>query len=197
VIAQLRGVLVEKTLEHVVVDVAGVGYHVWCSLNTLGELPETGVEARLYTIQQVRQESLKLFGFSSVEERSAFELATSVQGIGGDKAMSLLSQLSPVELAEAVRREDVARLKRVPGIGQKTAERLVLELRSKFGPAPATGKPTVKPAGDKLAAQVAGALVNLGYRPPEAERAAADAIAAGMHGSMTELVKRALRALAE
>jgi Holliday junction DNA helicase RuvA len=199
VIAQLRGTLVEKTLEHVVIDVGGVGYHVWCSLNTLGELPEIGAATKLYTIQQVRQESLKLFGFSTVDERSAFELATSVQGIGGDKAMSLLSQLSPDELAAAVRAEDVARLKRVPGIGQKTAERLVLELRNKFGPAAAAavaGK-TVKPAGDKLQSQVAGALVNLGYRQPEAERAAADAIAAGAQGSMTDLVKRALRSLAE
>jgi Holliday junction DNA helicase RuvA len=87
----------------------------------------------------------------------------------------------------------------VPGIGQKTAERLVLELRNKFGPAAAAtvaGK-TVKPAGDKLQSQVAGALVNLGYRQPEAERAAADAIAAGAQGSMTDLVKRALRSLAE
>jgi len=200
VISQLRGTLLEKTLEHVVVDVGGVGYHVHCSLNTLGELPEVGAGARLYTIQQVRQESLKLFGFSSVEERAAFELATSVQGIGGDKALSLLSQLSPTELAEAVRAEDVARLKRVPGIGQKTAERLVLELRNKFGPAgvsalPLSMKSTVKPAG--LQAQVAGALVNLGYRPPEAERAAADALAAGAQGSVTDLVKRALRSLAE
>jgi Holliday junction DNA helicase RuvA len=141
---------------------------------------------------------MKLFGFSSVDEREAFELATSVQGIGGDKAMSLLSQLSPAELAEAVRAEDVARLKRVPGIGQKTAERMVLELRNKFGAA-AAGKAMVKPAGkadDKLQSQVASALVNLGFKPPEAERAAKEAIAAGAQGTMTDLVKRALRELA-
>jgi Holliday junction DNA helicase RuvA len=202
VISQLRGTIVEKTLEHVVLDVGGVGYHVFCSLNTLAELPEVGVAARLFTVQQVRAESLKLFGFSTVEEREAFELATSVQGIGGDKAMSLLSQLAPPELAEAVRREDVARLKRVPGIGQKTAERLVLELRSKFGPAAPlstklAAKPGGGPVGDRLQVQVAGALVNLGYKPPEAERAAESALAAGPHGSMTDLVKRALRALAE
>jgi Holliday junction DNA helicase RuvA len=199
-IALLRGTLVEKTLEHIVIDVAGVGYHVLCSLQTLGEAGEIGAQARLFTILQVRPESMKLFGFASVEEREAFELVTSVQGIGGDKAMSLLSQLSPAELAEAVRAEDVARLKRVPGIGQKTAERMVLELRNKFGPQ-AAGKPTAKPDGradDKLQLQVASALVNLGYKPPEAERAAKDAIAdASAHAPVTELVKRALRALAE
>jgi len=198
-ISLLRGKMAEKSLEHIVLDVSGVGYHVHCSLQTLGEVGEVGAEVRLYTILQVRQESMKLFGFATVDEREAFELATSVQGIGGDKAMSLLSQLSPGELAEAVRAEDVARLKRVPGIGQKTAERMVLELRNKFGQ-PSSAKPAAPVAGksdDKLQLQVTSALVNLGYKPPEAERAAKEAIAQGAQGSMTDLVKRALRALAE
>ena len=201
-IASLAGTLAERGLDHVILDVGGVGFRVAVSLQTLAELPQAGQPARLHTHLQVREDALTLFGFASVEERTAFELATSVQGVGPKIAMALLSSLSPAELAIAVKNEDVQRLRRIPGVGQKTAERLVLELRGKFEKAglspraPGDKLPVEKPA-DKLAQQVASALINLGYKPNEAERAAASAAEASPSASVTDLVKRALRALAE
>src|SRR5581483_3372770 len=156
--------------------------------------------ARLLTHLAVREDALTLFGFASADERQAFELCTSVQGIGPKIAMAILSQLAPSELAEAVRREDVPRLKRVPGVGGKTAERIVLELRDKVDKVGLGGrvvKPAAAAASDALQLQVASALVNLGYKPAEADRAAETAIGAGPPGAVADLVKRALRALAE
>jgi Holliday junction DNA helicase RuvA len=195
----LTGSLVEKGADHVILDVNGVGYRVNVSLQTLAELPPAGGSARLLTHLAVREDALTLFGFASAEERQAFELCTSVQGIGPKIAMAILSQLAPSELAEAVRLEDVARLRRVPGVGGKTAERIVLELRDKIdksGIGPRVVKPAVAKSG-ALQVQVASALVNLGYKPAEADRAAESAVGAGPPGAVADLVKRALRALAE
>jgi holliday junction DNA helicase RuvA len=192
-IAQLRGTLVEKGIEHVLVDVGGVGYRVAVSLNTLAALPAVGQTAQLHTQLIVRDDSLSLVGFASVEERAAFDLVTSVQGIGPKLAMSILSTLEAGELAAAVRAGDHARLVRIPGIGKKTAERMVLELRDKFDAAPSAS--AMKKVGGAQA--VASALINLGYKPAEAERAAADAGKAHPDAGVAELVKAALRLLAE
>ena len=195
-IAQLRGTLVEKGIDHVLVDVGGVGFRVAVSLNTLATLPSVGQTAQLHTQLIVRmnaEDVLLLVGFATSEERAAFDLITSVQGIGPKLAMSILSTLEASELARAVRAGDHARLTRIPGIGKKTAERLVLELRDKFAatPAPATGK---RPLG---APAVSSALINLGYKPAEADRAAEQAAAAHPGAGVAELVKAALRILAE
>jgi Holliday junction DNA helicase RuvA len=192
-IAQLRGTLVEKGIEHVLVDVGGVGFRVAVSLNTLAALPAVGQTAQLHTQLIVRDDSLSLVGFASVEERAAFDLVTSVQGIGPKLAMSILSTLEAGELAAAVRAGDHARLTRIPGIGKKTAERMVLELRDKFDATPTPS--TVKKVGGAQA--VASALINLGYKPAEAERAATDAGKAHPGAGVAELVKAALRLLAE
>jgi holliday junction DNA helicase RuvA len=199
-IAQLRGTLLEKGYDHVLIDVGGVGFRVTVSLQTLAELPATGQPARLLTYLQVREDALTLFGFASDEERTSFELCTSVQGVGPKMAMSILSTLAPSELARAIKAEDLARLKRIPGVGMKTAERLVLELRDKMDKAGITAlgaKPVDKKPDERLAAQVASALINLGYRQAEAERAAQEATAGVTTASVAELVKKALRALAE
>lgn len=192
-IARLRGTLVEKGIDHVLVDVGGVGFRVAVSLNTLAALPSVGSVAELHTQLIVREDALSLVGFASVEERAAFDLVTSVQGIGPKLAMSILSALEAGELAAAVRGGDHARLTRIPGIGKKTAERLVLELRDKFDAAPAATA-AKKPGGTTA---VSSALVNLGYKPAEAERAAADAAKAHPGAGVAELVKAALRLLAE
>lgn len=204
-IASVRGTLLEKELDHVVVEVGGVGLRVAVSLHTLAQLPPVGDSAFLRTHLQVREDALTLFGFASIEERSAFELCTSVQGIGAKIAMSILSSLAPSELALAIKNEDVARLKKVPGVGMKTAERMVLELRDKLdraGLAPvgeraATAKWAAGKPGDGLATQVSSALINLGYRPAEAERAAEAAAGTAPQASVADLLKRALRTLAE
>jgi Holliday junction DNA helicase RuvA len=191
-IAQLRGTLAKKAIDHVLIDVAGVGFRVGVSLQTLAALPAVGAVAELYTQLIVREDALLLVGFATLEEEAAFELVTSVQGIGPKLAMSILSTLQVSELAAAVRVSDHARLVRIPGIGKKTAERLALELRDKFD---SPSAPANRPAGS--ASQVASALVNLGYKPAEAERAASDASQRDPAANVAELVKAALRRLAE
>ena len=171
-------------------DVGGVGYRVAVSLNTLAALPPVGATATVHTELIVREDSLSLFGFATVDERAAFGLVTGVQGIGPKLAMSILSTLDAGELARAVRDGDHARLVRIPGIGKKTAERLVLELRDKFdrrrgGDARRRRSPRSQ--------AVSSALVNLGYKPAEAERAAAEAHKAHPGAGVAELVKAALR----
>ena len=192
-IARLRGTLLEKGIDHVLLDVGGVGFRVSVSLNTLAALPPVGETAQLHTHLVVREDALSLVGFATVDERAAFDLVTAVQGIGPKLAMSILSTLEANELAAAVRAGDPARLTRIPGIGKKTAERRVLELRDKFG---AVAAPTAikKVAGS---AAVTSALVNLGYKPAEAERAAAQASEAQPGAAVAELLKAALRLLAE
>jgi Holliday junction DNA helicase RuvA len=175
----------------VLIDVNGVGYRVAVSLHTLAALPPVGSVATVHTELIVREDSLSLVGFATVDERAAFHLVTGVQGIGPKLAMSILSTLEAGELARAVRDGDHARLVRIPGIGKKTAERLVLELRDKFTGATATA-PKVTASNT-----VSSALVNLGYKPAEAERAAAEAQKTHPGAGVADLVKAALRTLAE
>lgn len=202
-IAHLRGTLVEKSLDRVVIECAGVGYGVIVSLNTLAELPQPGGEVTLRTHLSIREDAHVLYGFAGEAERRAFELCTSVSGIGPKLAIALLSTLRPEALADAVRAGDVARLSKTPGIGKRTAERIVVELKDRIDKA---GLGTV--AGSKIAATptapgrltgsaatVAGALVNLGYRADEAERAAKEAVAAHEGAPLEALLKEALRAL--
>jgi Holliday junction DNA helicase RuvA len=191
-IAMLRGTLVDKGIDHVLIDVAGVGYRVAVSLNTLAALPSVGQSATVHTELIVREDSLSLVGFATIDERAAFDLVTSVQGIGPKLAMSILSTLEAPELARAVRDGDHARLVRIPGIGKKTAERLVLELRDKFVPGATATAPKISGS-----TAVISALVNLGYKPAEAERASGEAQKAHPGAGVAELVKAALRILAE
>ena len=192
-IALLRGVVIEKGIDHVLLDVNGVGYRAAVSLNTLAALPPVGATALVHTELIVREDSLSLVGFATVDERAAFHLVTSVQGIGPKLAMSILSTMDAGALASAVRDGDHARLTKIPGIGKKTAERMVLELRDKFGDARASTA-TPKMGGSQA---VGSALVNLGYKPAEAERAAVEAGKQHPGAGVAELVKAALRILAE
>lgn len=196
-IAQLRGTLIEKTIDRVVVDVGGVGLRVIVSLQTLSELPLTGTAVRLLTHLLVREDALTLYGFLAEEERAAFELCLSVQQVGPKLAMSILSTLTSEQLAAAVRAGDHARLQRIPGVGKKTAERLVLELRDKLdkaGLGPRVVGGVVSPARIEPAVS---ALVNLGYRQAEAEKAVELVAAQSPGAPVPELIKKALRALAE
>jgi Holliday junction DNA helicase RuvA len=200
VIAHVRGLLAEKSFDRVVVDVGGVGYQLIVSLQTLAELPQPGAEVTLKTHLVVREDAHLLFGFAGDAERRAFELCISVSGIGPKLAMAILSGFRPEALAHAVSSGDVARLSKTPGVGKKTAERLVVELRDKFervvaGAAPADPAAAARGKPSALAQTIASALVNLGYRPPEAERAAAEAIKGRESEPLELLVKEALKAL--
>lgn len=204
-IAQLKGTLADKGLDAVVVDVGGVGFAVSISLNTLAVLPQVGQPVGLYTYLQVREDALQLYGFATPEERRAFELCIAVSGIGPKIALAVLSGLDARGLAKVITDGDVHRLKRVPGIGPKTAERLVLELRDKVGrigvspeAAAARGEarvPSRAGAGGGLAADVAIALGNLGYKPAEADRAAETALAEDPAAPIEAVLRRALRLL--
>jgi holliday junction DNA helicase RuvA len=189
-IYRLRGTLVEKDTEGVVVDVGGVGYRSSASLSTLRALPSLGDECVIHTRLVVREDAMLLFGFAEREERAAFDVLTAVSKVGPKLAISILSSMSPQELSEAVARGDVIKLSSVPGLGKKTAERLVLELRGKslaaFGPEPVAaggggGGPYME-ARDALAA--------LGYRLEEAEKALNDV---PPQDSVEKYIKEALR----
>lgn len=198
-IAHLQGTIASRGLDHVVVDVAGVGYHLLVSLQTLAALPAVGATARVLTYLHVREDALTLFGFASEDERHAFHLCLAVQGIGPKLAMSILSTVEPTELERAIAAQDHARLTKIPGIGKKTAERIVLELKDKMHPRPlmvAGQKNAAASIGD-VESSVISALMNLGYRAPEAERATRDAKAHHAQGSVEQLLKEALRRLAE
>jgi Holliday junction DNA helicase RuvA len=194
-IAQLSGTLSERALDHVVVDVSGVGFRLVVSLQTLAQLPQVGQSARLLTYLHVREDALVLFGFAGAAERTAFELLISVQQVGPKLAMAILSALDPAELRACVEEGKHARLQKIPGVGKKTAERLVLELRDKFDkvePARAAHAPS-----SAQVSSVVSALTNLGYRKDEAERAVAAAEKATPSASVEQLLKQALRHLAE
>jgi Holliday junction DNA helicase RuvA len=169
-IYRLRGTLVEKDTEGVVIDVGGVGYRASASLATLRALPSLGEECVIHTRLVVREDAMLLFGFAEREERAAFDVLTAVSKVGPKLALSVLSSMSPQEISEAVARGDVLKLASVPGLGKKTAERLVLELRGKslaaFGP-----EPVVAGGGGGPYMEARDALAALGYRLEEAEKA--------------------------
>src|SRR3712207_1231669 len=152
-IHRLRGTLVEKDPEGIVLEVGGVGYRTSASLTTLRALPSLGEECVIHTRMVVREDAMLLFGFATKEERSAFDALTAVSKVGPKLALAVLSSMSPPEIAEAVARGDVLKFASVPGLGRKSAERLVLELKGKdiavFAPGPArsgiggrSGEPT-------------------------------------------------------
>jgi Holliday junction DNA helicase RuvA len=172
-IAQLRGVVVEKNLSDAVVDVNGVGYRVHFSLLTLARLPEEGQPVRIRIRTVVREDALDLFGFLSRAEEEMFQLLTSVSNVGPRLAMTVLSGMEVLELNDAIGHGDVARLTKVHGIGKKTAERLVVELREKVKlvQLQAEAEGTAAPAFD-VRGDLVSALVNLGYRSAQAEKAA-------------------------
>lgn len=173
-IHRLRGQLAEKDMEGVLVDVGGVGYRASASATTLRALPSLGEDCVLHTRMVVREDAMTLYGFAEKGERAAFDALTAVSKIGPKLALAVLSKMSPNEVAEAVGRGDVVKLAAVPGLGRKTAERLVLELRGKSLVA-------FEPTLDGGAAHVGGpfveareALTALGYSLEEAEAALKD-----------------------
>ncbi|MBD0354857.1 MAG: Holliday junction branch migration protein RuvA [Actinomycetota bacterium] len=173
-IHRLRGILVEKDTEGVVLDVGGVGYRASASLATLRALPSLGEECVIHTRMVVREDAMLLFGFASREERMAFDALTAVSKVGPKLALAVLSSMSPADVAEAVARGDVLKLASVPGLGRKTAERLVLELKGKnlavFGAEPAVAGD----AGGGPYMEAREALTGLGYSLEEAEKALKD-----------------------
>ena len=189
-ISRLRGIILEKNPPVVVLDVHGVGYEAQVSMQTFYTLPAAGEETALYTQLVVREDAHLLFGFGSREERETFRALVKVSGIGAKSALGILSALTSEELAAAIATEDIKRLTAAPGIGKKTAERMVLELRGKLAAASddATGLFTQNTAGNNE--DIINTLLALGYTDKEA-RTACKNIPAGM--DVSEGVRLALK----
>ncbi|MBF0418345.1 MAG: Holliday junction branch migration protein RuvA [Magnetococcales bacterium] len=188
-IAHLRGILAEKEPHQVVVDVGGVGYRVFIPLSTFERLPSLGEAVYLVTVTHVREDAFLLHGFATAAEREVFVVLNSVTGIGAKLAMAALSTFAPETLVSALAREDVTLLARIPGIGRRIAMRLVVELKERLpvlpsqphdvlpdaqpaSPTDANATPAAPnaPAQPTLRQDLISALVNLGYRAPDAER---------------------------
>ncbi|HEX3103717.1 MAG TPA: Holliday junction branch migration protein RuvA [Terriglobales bacterium] len=169
-IAHLRGKLIARHPNQVIVDAMGVGYEVTISVPTFSELPVAGSEVSLHIHMHVREDQIALYGFLRPEEKHLFEKLISVSGIGPKLAITILSGMPTNEMTAAIRGNDVARLTKIPGIGRKTAERMVLELRDKL-PAAATDQVHVVPSLNAIQEDVLSALMNLGYQRAAAEKA--------------------------
>ena len=181
-----------------IVDVGGVGYLVHASTRTLAALPAAPTPARLLIETQVREESITLYGFAEAAERDWFRLLTTVQGVGGKVALSVLSALAPRDLVSAIAAGDRASLTRAPGVGPRLAVRLLTELREKAGAMPAgPGLPIPAPLAPGVAEDALSALVNLGYRRPEAQPAVARVLERlGADAKLDAVIRESLKELA-
>jgi Holliday junction DNA helicase RuvA len=199
-IAYLSGKLLEKHANTVIVGVGGVGYEVTIPLSTFYELGEAGsdIELRIYT--HVREDAIQLFGFKTARERDLYLKLISVQGIGAKSGITMLSGMNADEIIAAIRSNDLVRLTAIPGVGRKTAERLVIELRDKVGDlavaAGAMAASTPLPA-DAVFDDALSALINLGYQRAAAERALKQASQDGGDVSVQKLLRRSLQVLAK
>jgi Holliday junction DNA helicase RuvA len=198
VIAHLRGRILDKHPNRIVVDVNGIGYDVAVPLSTFYGLGEPGSEIALRIHTHVREDALLLYGFATVLEQDLFERLIGISGIGPKVALAVLSGIEPLELVRAIERGDLARLTAIPGVGKKTSERIVLELKDRLPRAQvmavgAGGAPAAPATRD----DVLSALVNLGYHRPLAEKAVDAAIKTTPDGGFERTLKQALRELAK
>lgn len=193
-IAQLRGRLVRKAPQEAVVDVGGVGYRVTIPLSTFYRLAEVGSDVSLLTHTHVREDALALFGFLTPAEQALFERLIAVSGVGPKLAVSILSGIEAPDLVAALQTNDVARLTRIPGVGRKTAERLVLELKDKVQGLQATAQEPSPGPATAGKDDLVSALVHLGYSRPEAQRGVERALEEG-EGRFEDLLRRSLRIL--
>jgi holliday junction DNA helicase RuvA len=195
-IGQLRGRLAEKRPNLVLIDVGGVGYLVQVPLSTFAALGELHAEVTLLIHTHVREDALALFGFVSAREKHFFELLISASGVGPSLALKILSGMSVEELVPAIRGGDLVRLTRIPGVGRKTAERIVVELKDKLDVvALETERPTAASSPAGVEADVISALVNLGYEARAAESAAAEAKREAGAANFERLLRAALQVL--
>ncbi|PWT81042.1 MAG: Holliday junction branch migration protein RuvA [Acidobacteria bacterium] len=205
-IAHLSGTLLSKQATAVIVNVGGVGYEVTIPLSTFYDLDEPGSEVQLRIYTHVREDALQLYGFKTARERELFLRLISVSGIGPKLGITLLSGMSADEMIASIRTNNLARLTLIPGIGRKTAERLVMELRDKVAglSSPeleeqlgATTTAAPEPTVDSVRADALSALVNLGYQRPSAEKAINAVLAENEEMSVESVLRGSLRKLAK
>ena len=194
-IARLSGKVAEKGADHAGVDVGGVGYLVHLSAVTLAQLPPAGQLTTLRTFTNVRQDAIELFGFATEDEEAVFRALIEVKGVGPRAAQNILSGIEAKDLAAAVAQGDHARLTKVPGVGKKTAERLVVELREKLAVLARAAGPARAAAGGDSLEQLRQALVNLGYKAPQADGAVERLRGDAAEKKLDELLRDALKLL--
>jgi holliday junction DNA helicase RuvA len=193
VIAHLRGRLLSKHPNQAIVEAGGVGYDVTISIPTFSDLPAPGAEVALFIHTHVREDALALFGFLRAEEKQLFEKLISVSGIGPKLAITILSGMAAETMVAAIKGNNVAALTRIPGIGKKTAERMILELRDKLQ---SFGAPAAAASVSPVEEDVISALVNLGYQRPLAEKALSR-LGTTSNENFDTLFRKAMAALAK
>lgn len=200
-IAHITGKLIHKQPNAIIVDVGGVGYELTVPLSTFYDLGEAGTEVSLRVHTHVREDALQLFGFRTDREKKLFLLLVSVSGIGPKLAITVLSGLSAEELVQAIRAGNLAKLVGIPGVGKKTAERMLLELKDKAAAIlpPGLEEPsgTIAQTGDAMREDVISALVNLGYQKALAEKAVGAILKDSPDANFTTTLKQSLRTLAK
>ena len=197
-IAFLRGRVFEKQPNRVIVDVQGVGYEVFVPLSTFYDIGDDGADVSLRVHTHVREDAMQLYGFLTELERQLFERLIGISGIGPKLAIAVLSGMETRELVGAVQRGDVAKLTGIPGVGKKTSERIVLELKDRLAHLSAAvveQQAVEAPAGDRLRDDLTSALLNLGYHRPHAEKAVDAAVASASDLTFEQALKAALREL--
>jgi len=203
-IAHLSGTLLSKQANSVIVDVAGIGYEVTIPLSTFYDLEDAGTAVQLRIYTHVREDTLQLFGFKTARERELFLKIITVSGIGPKLGITLLSGMSADELIASIRTNNLARLTLIPGIGRKTAERLIMELREKVAELSSAqleeelgAKPEgTEPTEDTVRSDALSALLNLGYQRSAAEKAIDAALAEGGELTVESILRRGLKKLA-
>lgn len=190
----IKGTLVQKYPAEAVIDAGGVGYQISISLNTFEKLPEAGNQAKLLTYLHVKEDSQQLFGFASEKERKVFKILIGVSGIGPKLALTVLSHMAPEDLEQAVANQDMTMLTTISGIGKKTAERLLIELKGKIAEAVVDGLPTIRGQGTVISDPAIGALMSLGLNYAEAKNAVEKAKAKlGEKAPVEQLIREALK----
>ena len=184
----------DKKPTSVLLDVNGVGYFVHISISTFDKLPELGATAELFTYLNVREDALNLFGFNNAEEKAIFELLISISGVGPKLALGILSGIQANDLVQAIQNQDVPRIVSIPGIGKKTAERLIIELKDKIGSVVSVSSSgNYTPYGTK--GDAIAALVNLGYNNKKADLVISSILNKSPDLTLEELIKSALAGL--
>jgi holliday junction DNA helicase RuvA len=202
-IAFLTGKLIEKSANSVIVDVGGVGYEVAIPLSTFYDIGEVGETVGLHVYTNVREDAIQLFGFKTQREKDLYLKLISVQGVGAKSGITMLSGMSADEIVSAVRTENLAKLTSIPGVGRKTAERLVIELRDKVGELSAgvsggaSMAAVVGVGGEGVYDDALSALVNLGYKKDAAEKALQQVRQDGVEPNVQKLLRAALQRLAK
>jgi Holliday junction DNA helicase RuvA len=196
-IGYLKGLIIAKHPPMLLIDVVGVGYEVYASMNTFYKLPEVGCEVTLFTHLVVREDVHDLYAFYDLRERLLFRTLIKVNGVGPRMAMAILSSINPDEFVFCVENEDAARLMHIPGVGKKTAERLIIEMRDRLkdwrpvGDHAAASGETLSTDINNVTRDAISALVALGYKPQEASRAVSKIDAVGF--SSEEIIRQALQ----